>query len=150
MQVRATNLSEDSTPARISKMAADAQVLDPEPSDLARQTLAVCAVAAERHPAIRFWSHAACTEPTIDIQIVALQASKPQLRRWIDTVGEVYSKVVIAATIAALIILPMRGVPLLSTAGQRCANHRVDLLCLTSHLSQNSNSSRHACPAHQP
>lgn len=41
------------------------------------------------------------------------QASKPQLRRWIDTVGEVYSKVVIAATFAALVGLPMCGVPML-------------------------------------
>ena len=49
------------------------------------------------------------------------QASKPQLRRWIDTVGEVYSKCVIAATAAALIILPLRGVPMLSTATQRGA-----------------------------
>jgi cation transport ATPase len=41
------------------------------------------------------------------------QASKPQLRRWIDTVGEVYAKFVIAATFAALIVLPMCGVPML-------------------------------------
>jgi hypothetical protein len=41
------------------------------------------------------------------------QASKPQLRRWIDTVGEIYSKVVIAATFAALVVLPMCGVPML-------------------------------------
>jgi cation transport ATPase len=74
--VRATSASDDSTPARISKMAADAQ------------------------------------------------ASKPQLRRWIDDVGEVYAKFVIAATIAALIILPLRGVPMLSQAGQRGAFYR--------------------------
>ena len=48
-----------------------------------------------------------------------LQASKPQLRAWIDQVGEVYSKAVIAATAMALLVLPLAGVPLLSTATQR-------------------------------
>ncbi len=52
------------------------------------------------------------------------QASKPQLRRWIDRVGEVYSKAVIGATLAALVILPLRGVPMLSTATQRGALYR--------------------------
>lgn len=52
------------------------------------------------------------------------QASKPQLRRWIDTVGEVYAKLVIAATFAALIILPLAGVPMLSANGQRGAFYR--------------------------
>lgn len=54
----------------------------------------------------------------------ARQASKPQLRRWIDTVGEVYAKFVIAATFAALIVLPMLGVPMLSANGQRGAFYR--------------------------
>ncbi len=48
-----------------------------------------------------------------------LQASKPQLRAWIDQVGEIYSKAVIAATAIALLVLPLAGVPLLSTATQR-------------------------------
>jgi Zn2+/Cd2+-exporting ATPase len=48
---------------------------------------------------------------------MTLQASKPQLRRWIDTVGEVYAKFVIAATCAALIVLPMCGVPMLRYVG---------------------------------
>ena len=52
------------------------------------------------------------------------QASKPEVRRWIDQVGEVYSKAVVAATLAALVILPLTGVPLLSTAGQRGAVYR--------------------------
>lgn len=52
------------------------------------------------------------------------QASKPQLRRWIDTVGEVYAKFVIAATFAALVVLPMCGVPMLSANGQRGAFYR--------------------------
>ncbi len=38
--------------------------------------------------------------------------------------GEVYSKVVIAATLVALVVLPLRGVPLLSTATQRGAMYR--------------------------
>ena len=50
---------------------------------------------------------------TVLLFCCVLQASKPQLRRWIDTVGEIYSKVVIAATVAALIGLPMCGVPML-------------------------------------
>ncbi len=53
-----------------------------------------------------------------------MQASKPQLRAWIDEVGEVYSKAVIAATAVALLVLPLAGVPLLSTATQRGAIYR--------------------------
>mmetsp|Transcript_14470 Transcript_14470/g.43757 ORF Transcript_14470/g.43757 Transcript_14470/m.43757 type:complete len:906 (-) Transcript_14470:1020-3737(-) len=74
--LRVTNRADDSTPARISRLAADAQ------------------------------------------------ASKPQLRRWIDQVGEVYSKVVIVATVASLVVLRMQGVPMLSTATQRGAMYR--------------------------
>ena len=53
-----------------------------------------------------------------------MQASKPKLRAWIDEVGEVYSKAVIAATAVALLVLPLAGVPLLSTATQRGAVYR--------------------------
>lgn len=56
-----------------------------------------------------------------------VQASKPQLRRWIDQVGEVYSKVVIVATVASLVVLRMQGVPMLSTATQRGAMYRCSL-----------------------
>ena len=38
--------------------------------------------------------------------------------------GEMYSKAVIAATLVALVILPLMGVPLLSSAGQRGAVYR--------------------------
>lgn len=65
-----------------------------------------------------------CRATTGAIPIFVRQASKPEVRRWIDQVGEVYSKAVIAATVAALIILPLLGVPLLSTAGQRGAVYR--------------------------
>ncbi|KAK9843857.1 hypothetical protein WJX84_011028, partial [Apatococcus fuscideae] len=49
---------------------------------------------------------------------------KPQLRHWLDRFGEVYAKCVIAATAAALVIMPLLGVPLLGAPGQRGAIYR--------------------------
>lgn len=74
--VRSTCTASSSTPARISRMAAEAQ------------------------------------------------ASKPELRRWIDDVGKVYSKMVIAATVVSLVALRVSGVPMLSSATQRGAFYR--------------------------
>ncbi|KAK9862975.1 hypothetical protein WJX84_001614 [Apatococcus fuscideae] len=74
--MKATQAAEDSTPARITRLAQEAQ---------------------ER---------------------------KPQLRHWLDKFGEVYAKGVIAATAAALVILPLLGVPLIGAAGQRGAVYR--------------------------
>ena len=53
-----------------------------------------------------------------------MQERKPQLRHWLDKFGEVYAKGVIAATAAALVILPLLGVPLIGAAGQRGAVYR--------------------------
>ncbi|KAK9839980.1 hypothetical protein WJX74_001427 [Apatococcus lobatus] len=74
--IKATQAAEDSTPARITRLAQEAQ---------------------ER---------------------------KPQLRHWLDRFGEVYAKCVIAATAAALVIMPLLGVPLLGAPGQRGAIYR--------------------------
>lgn len=53
-----------------------------------------------------------------------LQASRPQMKRWIDSFGEVYSKAVIAATLVILLVLPMLGVPMLGSATQSGAFYR--------------------------
>lgn len=68
------------------------------------------------------------------------QASRPQLRRWLDRFGDAYSKAcvahvsytqkrknaqaVIAGTLVALGVMLLNGVPLLSTATQRGAWYR--------------------------
>lgn len=52
------------------------------------------------------------------------QASRPKMKRWIDSFGEVYSKAIIAVTIVILIALPMMGVPMLGTPTQRGAFYR--------------------------
>ena len=54
----------------------------------------------------------------------ALQAQRPRLRRWLDSFGEAYSKGVMAATAASLVVLPLCGVPWLSTAAQRGVFYR--------------------------
>lgn len=48
---------------------------------------------------------------------VRLQAERPQLTRWLDGVGEVWSKAVIGATLATAAILPLLGVPFLGDRG---------------------------------
>ena len=53
-----------------------------------------------------------------------LQASRPQMKRWIDSFGEVYSKAVIAATLVILLVLPMLGVPMLGSPTQSGAFYR--------------------------
>ncbi|KAK9811372.1 hypothetical protein WJX72_002746 [[Myrmecia] bisecta] len=52
------------------------------------------------------------------------QAMRPELRRWLDDFGEAYSKGVIAATLAALVILPLTGVPLVGSGAERGAMYR--------------------------
>eukprot|EP00884_Botryococcus_braunii_P016766 jgi/Botrbrau1/3773/Bobra.0183s0008.1 len=52
------------------------------------------------------------------------QANRPKLRRWIDVFGEGYSRLVIVMTVAALIILPLMGVPLIGQGGERGAVYR--------------------------
>jgi len=49
------------------------------------------------------------------------QANRPKLQRTLDRVGEIWSKAVIAATLAALVGLLAAGVPL---AGSRGALYR--------------------------
>jgi Cd2+/Zn2+-exporting ATPase len=53
-----------------------------------------------------------------------VQAERPQLRSWLDTFGEAYSKAVILASLAALAALLLTGVPLLSSTTQRGAAYR--------------------------
>uniref|UniRef100_A0A383V263 P-type ATPase A domain-containing protein n=1 Tax=Tetradesmus obliquus TaxID=3088 RepID=A0A383V263_TETOB len=45
------------------------------------------------------------------------QAQRPQLSRWLDRVGEVWSKAVIGATLATAALLPLLGVPFLGDRG---------------------------------
>ena len=52
------------------------------------------------------------------------QASRPKMKRWIDSFGEVYSKLIIAATLGIMVVLPMLGVPMLGTATRRGAFYR--------------------------
>ncbi|KAL3159617.1 putative cadmium/zinc-transporting ATPase hma1, chloroplastic [Trebouxia sp. C0009 RCD-2024] len=52
------------------------------------------------------------------------QASRPKMKRWIDSFGEVYSKAIIAATLVIIIVLPLLGVPMLGSATQRGAFYR--------------------------
>lgn len=54
----------------------------------------------------------------------ALQAQRPRLKRWLDSFGDAYSKGVMAATAASLVVLPLCGVPWLSTAVQRGVFYR--------------------------
>jgi cation transport ATPase len=67
--VRVIAAAEDSTPARIARMAANAQ------------------------------------------------AARPQLSRWLDGVGAVWSKAVIGATLATAALLPLMGIPFLGDRG---------------------------------
>lgn len=60
----------------------------------------------------------------IDCGASVLQASRPKIRRWIDSFGEVYSKAIVAATLGIMLVLPMLGVPLAGTATQRGAFYR--------------------------
>jgi len=53
-----------------------------------------------------------------------VQASRPKMKRWIDSFGEVYSKAIIAATLVILGVLPMLGVPMLGSPTQRGAFYR--------------------------
>ena len=53
-----------------------------------------------------------------------LQARKPHLGRWLDSFGEVYARIVIAATLASFLGLLAVGVPVLSASGQRGALYR--------------------------
>ena len=46
------------------------------------------------------------------------------MKRWIDSFGEVYSKAIIAATVAIMVVLPLLGVPMLGSATQRGAFYR--------------------------
>jgi cation transport ATPase len=46
-----------------------------------------------------------------------MQAQRPQLTRWLDRVGEVWSKAVIGATLATAALLPLLGVPFLGDRG---------------------------------
>jgi cation transport ATPase len=48
---------------------------------------------------------------------VTAQAQRPQLTRWLDRVGEVWSKAVIGATLATAALLPLLGVPFLGDRG---------------------------------
>ena len=46
-----------------------------------------------------------------------LQATRPQLTRWLDSVGAVWSKAVIGATLLTAVALPFMGVPFLGDRG---------------------------------
>jgi heavy metal translocating P-type ATPase len=77
LAVKALRTAEDSTPARIARLARDAQ------------------------------------------------AQRPQLRTWLERFGEIYSKLVIAATVVALGVMVTTGVPFLgSTGAERGALYR--------------------------
>lgn len=54
----------------------------------------------------------------------AAQSKRPQLGKWLDTFGGAYSKAVLAATLATLLLLPCCGIPWLDTAAQRGAVYR--------------------------
>jgi Cd2+/Zn2+-exporting ATPase len=69
LAVKALRTAEDSTPARIARLARDAQ------------------------------------------------AQRPQLRTWLENFGEIYSKLVIAATVGALGVMVASGVPFLGSVG---------------------------------
>jgi len=45
------------------------------------------------------------------------QAQRPQLRTWLDHFGEIYSKLVIAATVVSLGVMVATGVPILGSVG---------------------------------
>jgi hypothetical protein len=47
----------------------------------------------------------------------AVQATRPQLTRWLDSVGTVWSKAVIGATLLTAAVLPFMGVPFLGDRG---------------------------------
>lgn len=51
------------------------------------------------------------------ILLIILQATRPQLTRWLDSVGSVWSKAVIGATLATAVVLPLLGVPFLGDRG---------------------------------
>lgn len=46
-----------------------------------------------------------------------MQATRPQLTRWLDSVGAVWSKAVIGATLLTAVLLPLMGVPFLGDRG---------------------------------
>ena len=52
------------------------------------------------------------------------QSKRPRLGQWLDSFGGRYSKAVLVATAATLIVLPLLGVPLLDSATQRGAVYR--------------------------
>ncbi len=58
------------------------------------------------------------------IWCLCLQASRPKMKRWIDSFGEVYSKAIVAATLVILVVLPILGVPMLGSPTQRGAFYR--------------------------
>jgi len=49
--------------------------------------------------------------------VLSLQATRPQLTRWLDSVGTVWSKAVIGATLLTAAVLPFLGVPFLGDRG---------------------------------
>lgn len=49
--------------------------------------------------------------------VLFLQATRPQLTRWLDSVGTVWSKAVIGATLLTAAVLPFLGVPFLGDRG---------------------------------
>ena len=49
-----------------------------------------------------------------------MQSQRPQIGQWLDRFGETYSKCVLAATLVALVGLPLLGVPMHSTPTQVC------------------------------
>ncbi|KAF6263311.1 hypothetical protein COO60DRAFT_1635329 [Scenedesmus sp. NREL 46B-D3] len=68
------------------------------------------------------------------------QAQRPQLTRWLDRIGGVWSKAVIGATLATAALLPLLGVPFLGDrgallplcAGARAARVRCAIATITS------------------
>ena len=52
------------------------------------------------------------------------QANRPRMQSWLDSFGARYSRVVVAATAAALLVLYSLGVPLLGSGAERGALYR--------------------------
>ncbi|KAF8062959.1 HMA1 [Scenedesmus sp. PABB004] len=67
---------------------------------------------------VRVQATAADSTPARIAQMAAqAQAARPQLTRWLDGVGAVWSKAVIGATLATAALLPLLGVPFLGDRG---------------------------------
>lgn len=123
--LRALRPAEESTPARIAKLTLDAQVRAGhgvaalyvserrrEQPGLGGSTSphSSCYLVTSAKPSCRP-THPPTLHPY-------LQAKRPQLHTWLDQFGEMYSKGVIAATLAMLAVLLLTGVPLLGAAGE--------------------------------